>query len=72
MTAVGKLADFRAQDPFFRIIEEGVAGLADSEHCFDLLTEDVVFESARTFTHPKRTCARERVSGAAEATWFPE
>jgi uncharacterized protein len=29
MTAVGNLADFRALDPFFRIIEEGAAGLAD-------------------------------------------
>src|SRR5260370_4778438 len=44
MTAVGTLADFRALDPFFRIIEEGVAGLVDGEHFFDLLAEDVVFE----------------------------
>ena len=42
MTAVGKLDDFRALDPFFRIIEEGVAGLVDGEHFFDLLAEDVV------------------------------
>jgi hypothetical protein len=27
MTAVGKLADFQALDPFFRITEEGAAGL---------------------------------------------
>ena len=44
MTAVANLSDFRALDPFFRIIEEGVAGLADGEHFFDLLAEDVVFE----------------------------
>ena len=31
-------------DPFFRIIEEGVAGLVDGEHFFDLLAEDVVFD----------------------------
>jgi hypothetical protein len=37
MTAVGKLADFRALDPFFRIIEEGVPGLVDGEHFFVLL-----------------------------------
>ena len=34
MTAVSNLADFRALDPFFRIIEEGVAGLVDGEHFF--------------------------------------
>ena len=33
MTTVEKLADFQALDPFFRIIEEGVAGLVDGEHC---------------------------------------
>ena len=36
MTTVEKLADFQALDPFFRIIEEGVAGLVDGEHFFDL------------------------------------
>jgi len=40
----GTFADFQALDPFFRIIEEGVAGLVDGEHFFDLLAEDVVFE----------------------------
>jgi hypothetical protein len=36
--------DFRALDPFFRIIEEGVAGLVDGERYFEMLAEDVVFE----------------------------
>ncbi len=55
MTAVGKLADFRALDPFFRIIEEGVAGLVDGEHFFDLLAEDVVFEYVITVPgYPRR------------------
>jgi hypothetical protein len=31
MTEVSNLAGFRALDPFFRVIEEGVAGLADGE-----------------------------------------
>lgn len=43
MKAVSNLDDFQALDPFFRIIEEGVAGLVDGEHFFDLLAEDVVF-----------------------------
>jgi hypothetical protein len=32
MTVVSNLDDFQALDPFFRIIEEGVAGLVDGEH----------------------------------------
>jgi ketosteroid isomerase-like protein len=38
------MEDFRALDPFFRVIEEGVAGLVDGGHFFDLLADDVVFE----------------------------
>ena len=30
-TAVSNLDDFQALDPFFRIIEEGVAGLVDGD-----------------------------------------
>ena len=36
--------DFRALDPFFRIIEQGLQDLADGEHFFDLLADDVVFD----------------------------
>ena len=36
--------DYAALDPFFRIIEEGLAGFVDGGHFFDLLAEDVVFE----------------------------
>ena len=38
------MGDFRALDPFFRIIEQGLAGLADGDHFFDLLAQDVVFD----------------------------
>jgi len=44
MTAVSNLDDFQALDPYFRIIERGVAGLVDGEHFFDLLAEDVIVE----------------------------
>jgi ketosteroid isomerase-like protein len=64
MTAVGKLADFQALDPFFRIIEEGVAGLVDGEHFFDLLAEDVVFEYIITVPgYPRRVEGRQAVAG---------
>ena len=36
--------DFAALDPFFQIIRQGLAGLVDGEHFFDLLAEDTVFE----------------------------
>jgi ketosteroid isomerase-like protein len=44
MTTIGDLDDFKALDPFFRIIEQGLDGLVDGEHFFDLLAEDVVFD----------------------------
>ena len=43
-TPIVGLADFTALDPFFRIIEQGLDGLAGPGHFFDLLAEDVVFE----------------------------
>jgi hypothetical protein len=41
---IKNVSDFRALDPFFRIIEQGLAGLADGDHFFDLLAEDVVID----------------------------
>jgi uncharacterized protein len=37
-------APFGTNSPFFRIIKEGLEGLADGDDYFDLLAEDVVFE----------------------------
>jgi uncharacterized protein len=39
-----RIEDFRALDPFFRIVEEGLRAHVDGEHFFDLLAEDVVFD----------------------------
>ena len=44
ITTINDLDDFKALEPFFRIIEEGLDGLADGGHFFDLLAEDVVFD----------------------------
>src|SRR6201993_2218029 len=41
---IEKMDDFRALDPFFRIIEEGLAGSVDGEHFFDMLADDVTFD----------------------------
>jgi uncharacterized protein len=44
MRTIRDIEDFRALDPFFRIIEQGLEGLVDGGHFFDLLAEDAVFE----------------------------
>ena len=41
---IENMGDFRALDPFFRIIEQGLAEFVEGEHFFDLLADDVVFE----------------------------
>jgi hypothetical protein len=43
-TAITDLDDFKALDPFFRIIEKGLDGIADGGHFFDLLAENVIFD----------------------------
>jgi uncharacterized protein len=40
----GDSSNFGANGPFFRIIQEGLRGLANGEDYFDLLADDVVFE----------------------------
>jgi uncharacterized protein len=60
---VRNLGDFRALDPFFQIIGQGVAGLVDGEHFFDLLAEDVVFEYVITVPgYPRRVEGRAAVA----------
>ena len=39
-------SNFGADGPFFRIIREGLEGLADGEDYFDLLADDVVQEGS--------------------------
>jgi len=57
------LNDFKALDPFFRIIEKDVEGIADGEHFFDLLSEDVVFEYVITVPgYPRRVQGRTAVA----------
>lgn len=45
---ISDLDDFKALDPFFRIIEKGLDGIADGGHFFDLLAEDVVLDYPAT------------------------
>jgi len=39
-----KYAAFAALDPFFDVIQRGLAGLVDGEHFFDTIADDAVFE----------------------------
>ena len=59
---VDDVADFAALDPFFQIIGEGLAGLVDGEHFFDLLAEDVIFEFVISVPgYPRRVEGRQAV-----------
>ncbi|MFF7469004.1 nuclear transport factor 2 family protein [Streptomyces sp. NPDC008092] len=61
--AVENLEDFAALDPFFRIVQEGLAGLVDGEHFFDLLAEDVVTEYVVSVPgYPRRIEGRRAVA----------
>ena len=58
--AVNNPQDFQALEPFFRVIEEGLAGLVDGGHFFDLLAEDAVFEFIITVPgYPRRVTGRD-------------
>jgi uncharacterized protein len=55
-------APFGANSPFFRIIKEGLEGLADGDDYFDLLAEDVVFEYVISVPgYPRRVEGRQKV-----------
>ncbi|MEV0072549.1 MULTISPECIES: nuclear transport factor 2 family protein [unclassified Amycolatopsis] len=56
---VEHLEDFAALDPFFGVVQQGLAGLAEGEHFFDLLAEDLVTEFVVTVPgYPKRVEGR--------------
>ena len=60
---IARLDDFAALDPFFRIIEQGLDGLAGPGHFFDLLAEDAVFEYVITVPgYPRRVDGRQAVA----------
>ncbi len=55
-------SNFGADGPFFRIIAEGLAGLADGEDYFDLLADDVVVEYVISVPgYPRRVDGRRAV-----------
>ena len=62
-TPIDDFDDFAALDPFFRIIEEGLAGFVDGRHFFDLLAEDVIFDYVISVPgYPRRVEGRRAVA----------
>jgi ketosteroid isomerase-like protein len=42
-------AIFKALDPFFRVVQEGLSGFVDGEHYFDTIADDALFEFRYNF-----------------------
>ena len=60
---IADLDDFAALEPFFLIIKEGLGGLVDDEHFFDILSEDVVVDYIITVPgYPRHIEGREAIA----------
>jgi uncharacterized protein len=54
-----KYKAFKALDPFFAIVQQGLAGQVDGEHYFDTIAENAVFEFRYIFPGwPQKTHSR--------------
>ncbi|MDB5066459.1 MAG: hypothetical protein JWM18_2893 [Chloroflexi bacterium] len=61
--AVKDLDDFKALEPFFHIIEQGLDGLVDGDHFFELFTDDAVTEYVITVPgFPRRVEGRDALA----------
>ena len=61
-TYTDETSNFGAGGPFFRVIREGLEGLADGEDYFDLLAEDVIFEYIISVPgYPRRVSGPPRI-----------
>lgn len=62
-TPIVNLDDFAALNPFFRIIEQGLHGLVNPGHFFDLMADDVVTEYVITVPgYPPRIEGRQTLA----------
>ncbi len=53
-------AAFSSLDPFFEIVQRGLAGLVDGDHYFDTIAPDAVFEFRYRFPgYPTKVVGRE-------------
>ena len=59
---IDNIEDFRALDPFFRCMEDGLKDVADGDHFFDMLADDVVFDFVITVAdYPRRVVGRDNL-----------
>ena len=59
---IENMDDFHALDPFFRTIEQGLAGHVDGEHFFDMLAQDVAFDFVITVPdYPRHVVGRDNL-----------
>jgi uncharacterized protein len=62
VTLIRDIEDFRALDPFFRMVEQGLQGLVDGDHFFDLLADDVIFDFVITVPdYPRQVVGRDNL-----------
>jgi ketosteroid isomerase-like protein len=55
-----KYKAFASLEPFFQIVQQGLAGLVDGAHYFDTVADNVVFEYRYIFPgYPERIVSRE-------------
>ncbi len=60
---IANLADFAALGPFFRIIEQGLDGLAGPGHFFELLADDITVDYVVTVPgYPRHVEGRAAVA----------
>ncbi|MCE7010249.1 nuclear transport factor 2 family protein [Kibdelosporangium philippinense] len=60
---VANLDDFKALEPFFDVIKEGLKGKVDGEQFFDLLADDIVTEFVVTVpSYPRRVEGRDALA----------
>lgn len=63
MTEIENLGDFKGLEPFFRVIEEGLSGLVDGDHFFEIHADDVVVEYIHTVPgYPRRIVGRSALA----------
>jgi ketosteroid isomerase-like protein len=68
-------AAFKALDPFFKVVLDGLDGLVDGKHYFDTFADDAVYESRYNFpgwpqTIRSRTDLIAAFSGYGNSIWL--
>ena len=69
MTTIYPDGTFKAIDPFFNVIQQGLTGFVDGEQFFDTIADDAIFEFLYTAPGwPRRIDGRENLMPSSRAT----